>query len=65
MLRYGSRNGHVKTCQALLNHYFGAGLAVDGYYGRVTEKAVKAYQTARRLESDGIVGPITWAQLLK
>ena len=65
VLRYGSRNGHVKTCQVLLNHYFGAGLAVDGYYGRVTEKAVKAYQTARRLESDGIVGPITWAQLLK
>ena len=65
VLKYGSRNGHVKTCQVLLNHYFGAGLMVDGYFGRVTEKAVKAYQAARKLGVDGIVGPITWAQLLK
>ena len=65
VLRYGSRNGHVKTCQALLNHYFGAGLTVDGYFGRVTEKAVKEYQTARKLGPDGVVGPITWAKLLR
>ena len=65
VLKYGSRNGHVKTCQALLNHYFGAGLTVDGYFGRVTEKAVKDYQTSRKLGADGIVGAYTWAKLLR
>lgn len=37
---------------------------IDGWYGKDTEKAVKAYQTANGLEADGIVGPITWAWLM-
>ncbi|MDD5018580.1 MAG: peptidoglycan-binding protein [Eubacteriales bacterium] len=37
---------------------------IDGIYGSKTEKAVKAFQTARGLEVDGIVGPKTWAALM-
>jgi len=36
---------------------------IDGYYGPDTEKAVKAFQKAKGLKSDGIVGAITWGAL--
>ena len=36
-----------------------------GFFGRVTETAVKAYQTAHGLEAVGIVGPLTRAFLNK
>lgn len=38
-------------------------LAVDGVYGFTTIKAVIAFQKARGLKADGIVGPRTWAEL--
>ena len=37
---------------------------IDGSYGPITEKAVKAYQAANGLEVDGITGPKTWAKLI-
>ncbi|HLK04847.1 MAG TPA: peptidoglycan-binding protein [Candidatus Acidoferrum sp.] len=52
----------VKVLQGLLNQD-GAGLTVDGVFGRDTEAAVIRFQNEHGLASDGIVGPITWAAL--
>lgn len=65
VLRKGSTGGHVKTLQILLNKYNKASLAEDGNFGSKTLAAVKAYQTSRKLSADGVVGGLTWGQLLK
>ena len=57
-LKKGSTGDSVKTLQRLL------GIGIDGKFGPKTRNAVKAYQTAHKLESDGIVGAKTWASLL-
>jgi len=66
----------VKTLQALLNLFLSAGdvgedgspippLTVDGTAGANTKKAALAFQTAARLATDAIVGPLTWRKLIK
>ena len=40
----GDRNGEVDSIQEFLNTHMNAGLAVDGVYGLMTEKAVHAFQ---------------------
>jgi peptidoglycan hydrolase-like protein with peptidoglycan-binding domain len=37
---------------------------VDGDFGPRTEAAVKAFQSSRGLEDDGVVGKLTWEELL-
>jgi len=61
-LRWGSRGGAVQDLQSALNDH-GAGLAVDGVFGKRTHAAVKSYQSSNGLQVDGVVGPKTRASL--
>ena len=53
-IAYGSRGSFVEEVQTCLE------IPVDGAFGQQTERAVQTFQTAQRLESDGVVGPMTW-----
>lgn len=61
--RCGSKGPEVERIQARLKelgYYHGP---VDGDFGGGTESAVKAFQKAKGLTPDGIVGPQTWKLL--
>ncbi len=63
VVRYGDRSQAVRDVQqALLRAGFDPG-PVDGIYGTKTLAAVKAFQKARKLVVDGIVGPVTSSAL--
>lgn len=64
MLRRGLRGNNVRTLQTALNAA-GAKLKVDGIFGKLTNKAVRAYQSEHELKVDGIAGPKTWGSLAK
>ena len=55
---------YVKILQTRLNLY-GASLEVDSSFGDLTLAAVKAFQSKKSLLADGVVGPLTWTELLK
>jgi hypothetical protein len=59
----GSRGQKVKLIQEwlILNNF---NLVIDGVFGPATEYAVKAFQKAHCLETDGVVSPGTFAQLI-
>lgn len=57
-VRLGDKGDEVKWVQWQLNQH-GANLTVDGLFGTLTEKSVKAFQKAHGLAVDGIVGNIT------
>jgi hypothetical protein len=40
-------------------------LRVDGGFGPITRSAVVSFQRSRALKPDGIVGPLTWLELLR
>ena len=54
----------VKAIQFLLRGRGFYALQPDGVYGSQTAKAVKAFQRARGLTADGVVGPQTWPHLM-
>jgi peptidoglycan hydrolase-like protein with peptidoglycan-binding domain len=63
VVRRGDQNHPVRTLQDLLrarNHP----VTVDGDFGPMTEAAVRAFQTEKKLTVDGIVGPMTWPALV-
>lgn len=66
VLSRGSRGEAVRAAQLLL---IGRGCrcgdcGADGDFGAATCGAVQRYQRGRGLESDGVIGPVTWAALL-
>lgn len=61
-LRNGDSGEDVKVLQMKLNKV-GANLLVDGEFGPRTEQAVQAFQAAKNLTPDGVVGPETWGAL--
>ncbi|WP_096436468.1 peptidoglycan-binding protein [Alteribacter populi] len=64
-VRRGSRGADVRYVQQRLNTLgFNVGTA-DGIFGPKTEAGVKAFQKARGIGVDGIVGPQTYGELAK
>lgn len=61
-LRNGSTGPDVTNLQNQLNQY-GYHIAVDGRFGPETQAAVLAFQGSHGLTQDGVVGPLTLAQL--
>ncbi|CAO1651143.1 peptidoglycan-binding protein [Salinibacterium sp. NYA9b] len=61
-LRRGARGSAVRELQTALSAA-GFATASDGIFGAGTQARVKAFQAARGLSADGVVGPITWAAL--
>lgn len=55
-LKKGSKGDDVKELQKKLNEVANANLVVDGDFGALTDKAVRAFQKSHGLEVDGIVG---------
>lgn len=66
ILKQGSKGNSVKALQILLKGYgYGLGsYGVDGDFGQATLSAVKKFQSNKKISSDGIVGLITWKNLL-
>jgi peptidoglycan hydrolase-like protein with peptidoglycan-binding domain/GH25 family lysozyme M1 (1,4-beta-N-acetylmuramidase) len=53
-LSLGSRSANVRTVQVRLTVH-GYATTVDGYWGPVTDGKVRAFQTASRLQVDGVI----------
>lgn len=63
-LSLGDRGDSVQQVQKLLNKYgYLSSGNVTGYFGEVTENAVKNFQKNNNLSSDGSVGRLTMAKL--
>jgi lysozyme family protein len=60
----GNHGPVVSALQYLLRAH-GYELDVDGTFGSEVDAAVRAFQTAEGLIADGIVGPQTWAALVR
>jgi len=59
LLKVGSTGENVKKIQKIL------GQDQDGHFGKVTEAAVKKWQTNNNLTPDGIVGPKTFKKMMR
>ena len=66
MIQRGATGDNVRSLQILLEGYgYDVGTyGTDGDFGADTESAVRRFQTAKKLEVDGIVGNQTWSALL-
>lgn len=62
-LQQGDRLPSVAIAQMFLNQFGSVSLAVDGIYGRNTNQAVSAYQTAHGIRPTGIINGRTFLSL--
>lgn len=63
VLRFGDDSVEVEAMQkrlAALGYHLGA---IDGIFGKETQRKVRAFQGDHGLQADGIVGRLTWAAL--
>jgi peptidoglycan hydrolase-like protein with peptidoglycan-binding domain len=62
VLHFGDVGDAVRVLQRLLlcNRY---AIKVDGNFGVLTEAAIKAFQSQRHIDVDGVVGEVTWREL--
>lgn len=67
MLKNGDKSEYVKSAQLLLigRGFSCGGYGADGDFGPATFISVKNFQTEKNLSVDGIIGPKTWAMLIK
>ena len=64
-LEAGASGWLVESLQRTLNARLdpSPGLSIDGEFGPATSRAVKAFQTAKKIPATGRVGPKTWQNL--
>ena len=67
VLRIGDASEAVRAAQLLLKgRGFDLGwMGADGEFGAKTEAAVRRFQTSRWIETDGVIGPASWTELIK
>lgn len=66
LLHYGDKGECVRSAQLLLiGRGYSCGVCgADGEIGQGTYNAVIAFQKAKELNTDGVIGPLTWYKLL-
>lgn len=64
ILKKGSFGYEVLVVQIILKHFSFYDGKLDSEFGDKTEKSVKAFQKNILLKEDGVVGEITWGELL-
>ena len=62
-LQKGSTDPAVRDLQEALKALGHDPGPIDGVFGTTTETAVKAFQQARGITADGIVGKVTWINI--
>ena len=63
VLKKGSTDPAVRDLQAALKALGHDPGPIDGVFGAMTESAVKAFQQARGIAVDGIVGRVSWINI--
>ena len=66
-IKKGSKGEYVTKAQTILHNlgYDLGSYGIDGDFGKATEAAVKEFQGDHKLTKDGVIGPMTWEELMK